>query len=290
MGYRLRTLGLFGAMAALFAAVGWILGGFFAGDWMLGAVVFLGIAVVMNVISYFYSKKIVLRAYKAKIVTQEEAPKLHRMIQDIAMKANMPMPEVAIIPSGTPNAFATGRNPSDAVVAVTHGLLRVLDESELEGVLAHEMAHIQNRDILVMSVAATLAGAISFAARFAFYGTLFGGRDNAASIAIVMLAAITAPIAAMLVQMGISRNREYKADATGAAFIGNPRALANALRKLEMANSRVPMDGGNPSSGHMFIVNPFRGGMMASLFSTHPPIESRIKKLELQESRLGYYR
>ena len=290
MGYKLRTLGLFGVMAALFAAVGLVLGGMFMGDWVTGALIFLVIAIVFNAVSYFYSKQIVLRAYRAKVVAPEEAPNLHRIVQGIAMRANMPMPEIAVIPSMTPNAFATGRNPSDAVVAVTNGLLRILDESELEGVLAHEMAHVQNRDVLVMSIAATLAGAIAFAARFAFYGTLFGGRDNAASIAIVMFAAITAPIAAMLVQMGISRNREYKADATGAAFIGNPRALANALRKLEMANSKMPMEDANPASGHMFIVNPFRGSLMANLFSTHPPIETRIRKLEEQESRMGYYR
>ncbi len=287
MGYRIKTFGLFGLMAALFAAVGWAVGGIFADDWLVGALAFLGLAIIINLISYLYSKQIVLKAYRAKIVTPSEAPKLHRIVQGIAMKADMPMPELAIVPSNTPNAFATGRNPDDAVVAVTKGLLNLLDEKELEGVLAHEMAHVQNRDILVMSVAATLAGAIAFAARFAFYGTLFGGRDNAASLAIVMLAAITAPIAAMLVQMGISRSREYKADATGARMIGNPQALANALLKLESANQRRPMEG-SPTNAHMFIVNPFRGGM-AGLFSTHPPIEERVRKLEHLESRLGYY-
>ncbi|MDI3483137.1 MAG: heat shock protein HtpX [Candidatus Methanomethylophilaceae archaeon] len=290
MAYTVRTLGLFTALTLLFVAIGWLLGTLFLGDWVVGASIFLILALAMNLISYFFSKQIVLRSYRAKIVSQAEAPVLHRIVSEIAMQANMPMPEIAIVPTATPNAFATGRNPKDAVVAVTQGLLKILNEEELKGVLAHEMAHIKNRDILVMSVAATIAGAISFAARFVLYGSVFGGsRDNPAAIAVAVLAAITAPIAAMLVQLGISRSREYKADATGAQTIENPRALANALKKLEAANSQRPIDIGNPASAHMFIVNPFRGGGIAALFSTHPPMEMRIKKLEEMEGRMGYY-
>jgi len=277
-------------MMVLFSVIGWVLGGVFWDNWVLGMSVFFLIAVVFNFFSYFYSKKLVLMTYRAKIVTEAEAPRLYRMVYNLAMMNGLPMPEVGIVESGTPNAFATGRNPQNAAVVATTGLLNLLNDEELQGVLAHEMAHVQNRDILVMTIAATMAGAISFAARFVFYGTMFGGgrMDNPAQLGILLLAAITAPIAALLIQMGISRNREYMADATGAKMIGNPRALARALEKLEMGNARRPFDHGNPSSAHLFIVNPFRGSTLASLFSTHPPIKERIRRLEEMDNRVGY--
>jgi len=288
----LRTIGLFGFMILLFSALGWILGSVFWDNWVLGMSVFFVIAVAMNFISYFYSKKIVLRSYRVKLVSESEAPRLYKTVYNLAMMNNLPMPEVGIIESATPNAFATGRNPRNAAVVATTGLLGMLSDDELQGVLAHELAHVQNRDILVMTIAATLAGAISFAARFVFYGSMFGGRrsDNPAQLAILMLAAITAPLAALMVQMGISRNREFKADATGARMINNPQALARALEKLEMGNARRPMEHGNPASAHMFIINPFRGSTLASLFSTHPPIQERIRRLEEMERDTVYRR
>lgn len=288
----LRTIGLFGFMILLFSGIGWILGSVFWDNWVLGMSVFFVIAMVMNFVSYFYSKKIVLRSYRVKIVSEAEAPRLHKTVYNLAMMNNLPMPEVGIMESATPNAFATGRNPRNAAVVATTGLLAMLNDDELRGVLAHEMAHVQNRDILVMTVAATLAGAISFAARFVFYGSMFGGgrSDNPAQLGILLLAAITAPIAALLVQMGISRNREYKADATGAQTINDPLALARALEKLEVGNARRPMEHGNPSSAHMFIINPFRGSTLASLFSTHPPIQERIRRLEEMERDTVYRR
>lgn len=288
----MRTIGLFGFMILLFSALGWILGSVFWDNWVLGMSVFFVIAVAMNFISYFYSKKIVLMSYRVKLVSESEAPRLYKTVYNLAMMNNLPMPEVGIIESATPNAFATGRNPRNAAVVATTGLLGMLSDDELQGVLAHELAHVQNRDILVMTIAATLAGAISFAARFVFYGSMFGGgrSDNPAQLAILMLAAITAPLAALMVQMGISRNREFKADATGARMINNPQALARALEKLEMGNARRPMEHGNPSSAHMFIINPFRGSTLASLFSTHPPIRERIRRLEEMERDMVYRR
>ena len=288
----MRTIGLFGFMILLFSALGWILGSVFWDNWVLGMSVFFVIAVAMNFISYFYSKKIVLMSYRVKLVSESEAPRLYKTVYNLAMMNNLPMPEVGIIESATPNAFATGRNPRNAAVVATTGLLGMLSDDELQGVLAHELAHVQNRDILVMTIAATLAGAISFAARFVFYGSMFGGgrSDNPAQLAILMLAAITAPLAALMVQMGISRNREFKADATGARMINNPQALARALEKLEMGNARRPMEHGNPASAHMFISNPVRGSTLASLFSTHPPIRERIRRLEEMERDMVYRR
>lgn len=290
MQSKLRTLGLFAFMILLFSAIGWILGAVFWDNWVMGMSVFFVIAVAFNFFSYFYSKKLVLMSYRAKIVTEVEAPRLYRMVSNLATMNGMPMPEVGIVNSANPNAFATGRNPKNAAVVATTGLMNMLDDEELKGVLAHEMAHVQNRDILVMTVAATMAGAISFASRFVLYGSMFGGRrtDNPAQLAILLLAALTAPIAALLIQLGISRNREYLADATGAKMIGNPLALARALKKLEMGSSRSPMDYGNPSSAHLFIVNPFRGGTFVSLFSTHPPMEERIRRLEEMHNQVGY--
>jgi heat shock protein HtpX len=288
MGAVSRTALLFSFMFGLFLVIGWALGGFFFDNWVMGAIMFLILAGIFNLIAYFYSSKIVLWSYKAKIVSESEAPRLYRRVRHISSMAGMPMPKVAVVPTDTPNAFATGRNPKNAVVAATRGLLKLLDDDELDAVLAHEMAHVKDRDILVMSVAATLAGAISFAARSVFWGMLFGGgRKDSGTMIIAILVAITAPIAAMLIQLAISRSREYKADEVGASIIGRPMNLARALERLEAANKQKPIDYGNPASSSLWIVNPFRGGALVNLFSTHPPMQERIKRLRRMASRMG---
>jgi heat shock protein HtpX len=236
------------------------------------------IAAAMNFGSYFFSDKIVLKMYRARIVGADEAPRLYAGVERLARKAGLPMPRVAILPSEQPNAFATGRGPKHAVVAATEGIMRILDDDELEAVMAHELAHVRHRDILISSVAATLAGAIMVLARF---GLFFGGgnRDRGpGGGALAILVVILAPIAAMIVQAAISRSREYAADAGGAEISGKPRALASALQKLEAAAQRVPM-AGNPATAHMFIVNPFRGGGLTGLFRSHPPTEERVARL-----------
>ena len=276
-------------MFGLFVAIGWLVGSLFIGNWVLGALMFLVLAGLINLVSYFYSSKIVLWSYRVKLVSEAESPRLYRIVRNIASMNGLPMPKVGIIPTSNPNAFATGRNPKNAVVCATEGILRLLDDDELSGVMAHEMAHVRNRDILVMSVASTIAGAISFAARFAFYGALFNDRRNEGGLIIAVVVAITAPIAAMLVQLAISRNREYKADYEGAKLIGRPMHLARALEKLESANKRDPIRFGNPASSNMFIVNPFRGGGLATLFMTHPPMAERIDRLKKQASEMGRF-
>jgi heat shock protein HtpX len=276
-------------MFGLFMVIGWLVGSLFIGNWVLGAIMFLVLAGLINLISYFYSSKIVLWSYRVRLVSEAEAPRLYRIVRNIAAMNGMPMPKVGIIPTSNPNAFATGRNPKNAVVCATEGIMRLLDDEELSGVMAHEMAHVKNRDILVMSVASTIAGAISFAARFAFYGALFNGRRNEGGMIIALVVAITAPIAAMIVQLAISRNREYKADAEGAKLIGRPLYLARALEKLETANKRDPIRFGNPSSSNMFIVNPFRGGGLATIFMTHPPMNERIKRLRQMANKMGQF-
>jgi heat shock protein HtpX len=208
-------------------------------------------------------------------------------VKKICFKSDMPMPKLAIVPTQTPNAFATGRNKNNAVVAVTEGIMTLLTDDELEGVLAHEMAHVRNRDILVMSVAATIAGAIAFASRMAFWGSFGGSRRNENGILLLVIA-ITAPIAAMLVQLAISRNREYKADREGALMIQRPLALARALEKLEEGNKRRPIQSGNPASASLFIVNPFRGQGMVTLFMTHPPVTTRVKRLRQLADETGF--
>jgi len=272
---------MFGVLMAIFVAIGWAVGTFFMGDWVSGALVFLVIAAVMNFVSYFFSSRIVLATYRARVVNEAEAPRLYRIVRQVASTAGLPMPQVAIVPSMNPNAFATGRNPRHATVAATEGILQLLNDDELMGVLAHEMAHVRNRDMLVMTVASTLAGAVSFAARSFMWGSMLGGgdRDNG-NFLVAILVAITAPIAAMLVQLAVSRSREYLADYEGAMMIGRPMALANALRKLESGNRARPMNMGSPASSSLFIVNPFRGGGLVNLFSTHPPMEERIRRLE----------
>ena len=239
-------------------------------------------AFFMNFITYFFSDKIVLKMYKAREVSEAEAPVLHRIVRRLSQKAGMPMPKVYIIPDMSPNAFATGRNPNHAAVAATEGIMQLLTEDELAGVMAHELAHVRHRDILIGTIAATVAGAISYLAQMAQWAMIFGGRhdDDEGSnpiAAIVMM--IVLPIAAMLIQMAISRSREYAADEGGARLQGNPLALANALRKLHKGAQMIPMHA-TPATSHMMIVNPFSGGAMMKLFSTHPPVEERIARLE----------
>jgi len=283
MGAYLRIFGLFVLLTAIFVVFGWAIGTVWLNDWVGGILIFLVLAAAMNAISYFASDRIVLWSYRAKLVTEAEAPGLYRIVRQVTQMANLPMPKVAIVPTQTPNAFATGRNPQHAVVAVTDGILHLLSEDELRGVLAHEMSHVSNRDILVMSVAATLAGAISFMARMFWWNSLFGGsRDrngNGLATILAFVGMLLAPIAALLVQLAISRSREYKADYTGAKTIGQPLALASALEKLEEANRRRPIGFGSPASQSLFIVNPFSGGAFVRIFRTHPPIEERVARL-----------
>jgi heat shock protein HtpX len=276
---RFKTFILLAAMTALIMGLGQMLGG--RGGLML-ALIF---AAVMNLGSYWFSDKIVLAMYKAQPVTETEAPELYRIVADLTQRAALPMPKVYIIPEDAPNAFATGRNPEHAAVAVTEGILRILDRNELSGVLAHELGHVKNRDTLIMAVAATIAGAISHLANMAMWSAIFGGGrhsdDEEGSNPLVMLiGVIVAPFAAMLIQMAISRSREFLADEAGAQFSGNPLYLANALRKLESWKAEIPMTTGSPATAHLFIINPFSGGGMAKLFSTHPSTEERIARLE----------
>ena len=271
-----KTAALMTGLTVLLVFAGGALGG------RSGMILFFIIAAGMNLFSYWFSDKIVLKMYKAKEVTEGEAPELYGVVRDLAARANMPMPKVYVIPSEAPNAFATGRNPNHAAVAATRGTLRLLDREELTGVLAHELAHVRNRDILIGTIAATIAGAISMMATMAQWAMIFGGgrRDgNNGGIVGMLAMMILAPISAGLIQMAISRSREYAADASGAALCGNPMWLASALRKLEAASRRVPIDA-NPATAHMVIVNPLRGGGMAKLSSTHPPIAERVSRLE----------
>jgi len=272
-------------LTGLFILVGTAIGG------RNGAIYAFIFAALMNFFAYWFSDKIVLRMYGAKEVSQSEAPELYGIVAELTSKASLPMPKVYIIENDTPNAFATGRNPEHAAVAVTSGILRTLSKEELMGVIGHELSHIQHRDILISSIAATIAGAISMLASMARWGAIFGfGRsdddERGGNILFVLLFTMVASIAAMLIQMAISRSREYLAD-EGGAHLSNPLSLAKALGKLEIAAQRIPMDA-NPSTAHMFIVNPLRGGGVLSLFSTHPPIEERIARLE-EMARTGRF-
>ncbi|MDQ4149051.1 MAG: zinc metalloprotease HtpX [Actinomycetota bacterium] len=248
-----------------------------------GAALGLVLAVVLNFGSYWFSDKIALRMSGARPVSRAEAPELYALMSNLVQRANLPMPSLYVIPSQQPNAFATGRNPEHAAVAVTEGIMQMLTPEELEGVLAHELAHVRNRDILIASVAATIAGAISFVSTMARWGAMFGGRDDREGPGIVglLVATIVAPIAAMIVQLAISRSREFYADEVGARLSGRPQSLASALQKLEVGAKRIPMPV-NPSAAPMFIVNPLRGAWAqgaAKLFSTHPPTDERVRRL-----------
>lgn len=273
--------GLFMAfLVALLAIGGQLLGG------MQGMLLFAAFGLLMNFVMYWFSDRIALMAHRAQEVSPLEAPSLHRIVARLADKAGLPRPRVFVIPSESPNAFATGRNPDHAVVAVTQGLMQLLNERELEGVIAHELSHIRNRDILISTIAASVAGLVSAAGHAVQWSMMFAGRrddDEGGGSMIGALAwAILAPIIAMLVQLAISRSREYGADATGAALCGDPDALANALERLEDSKRVLPYEFAGPATAHMFIVNPLRAGALSSLmslFSTHPPIEERVRRL-----------
>ncbi len=273
----IKTVLLMSVLTVLLVFVGNILGG--SGGMMLA---FL-FAIVMNFGTYWFSDKIVLRMYNAQPVRREDNPELYRMTEELTARAGIPMPKLYIIPNDQPNAFATGRNPQNAAVAVTSGIMRLLNREELMGVIAHELSHVKNRDILVGTIAATIAGAISMLANMAQWAMIFGGRgssdDRGGNPITLIVMMIVAPLAAMMIQMAISRSREFMADESGAKMVGNPLYLANALRKLDTTAKRIPMEA-NSATAHMFIVSPLRGGGFTKLFSTHPPMEERVAKLE----------
>lgn len=277
MGNQLKTTVLLAGMTVLIMLAGNLMGG------RQGMIIALMLAAGMNFFSYWFSDKMVLKMYRAREVSDQEAPDLYGMVQMLARQASLPMPKVYIIPEQAPNAFATGRNPEHAVVAVTEGLLSLMDRQEIMGVLAHELAHVKNRDILIGTIAATMAGAIMMLASMARWSAIFGGMsrddDNGGGGVIGMIVmAIIAPVAAMIIQMAVSRSREYLADAAGARIAGSPEGLAKALEKLGAYSRQLPMSA-NPSTAHMFIVNPLSGKSLQNLFSTHPPMEERISRL-----------
>jgi len=281
----LKTTFLMGLLTVLLVIIGGAMGG-------KGGMTFAFImAGAMNFFSYWFSDKIVLSMYGARQIEEQDDPRFYGVVRRLAINAGLPMPKVYLIDSETPNAFATGRNPEHAAVAATSGILRILSEDELAGVMAHELAHVKNRDILISTLAATFAGAITWLAHMAQWAAVFGGGrsddDEGGGLFGTILLAVLAPIAAMLIQMAISRSREFGADAGGAGICHNPLSLANALQKLEMANQRIPMDA-TPATAHMFIVNPLTGGGLMSLFSTHPPMAERIARLQ-EMSRMHSY-
>ena len=277
MGNTFKTAFLLTALTLLLMFIGRAFGG------QNGMFIALAIAVVMNFVSYFFSDKIALSMYRAKPVTREELPRAYEIVERLTQKIGIPMPKIYVIPTESPNAFATGRNPQHASVAVTHGILGLLSDEEMEGVLAHELGHVRNRDILISSVAATVAGAITMLASMGKWAMIFGGferneGENRGGGIAGLLMLIVAPIAASLIQLAVSRSREYQADATGAHFTGNPYALASALQKLDAYSRRVPMQA-SPSTAHLFIIQPLLGMNFGNLFSTHPPIAKRIERL-----------
>ena len=290
MGARVRTAVLFTVIIALFVVVGGLVGEFVFQSWLAGLVIALGFAVVLNLVSYLFCERIVLWSTKAKIVSAAEAPRLAKIVDELAPSFGLEAPRLAIVPTQTPNAFATGRDERHAIVAATEGILRMLNDRELKGVLAHELAHVRDRDVLLMTFAATVAGAISYAAQIAFFSMFFGGSGNRNGVnpILLVLALVTAPVAAMLIQLAISRSREYRADEVGAFTIGDPEALASALQKLETANVRHPMNVGSPAQSSLYIVNPFRGASFAAIFSTHPPTPERIRRLHAMRTDPSY--
>ena len=277
MGNQIRTVILLGLLTGVIVWIGRLFGG------PQGMIIALVFAMIMNFASYWFSDKIVLAMYRAREISPDEAPELYNMVRELAGNAGLPMPRIYIVPSQAPNAFATGRDPKHAVVAVTEGILRLLSMDELRGVLAHELSHIKNRDILIGSVAATLAGVVMILADMARWGAIFGtfggDDDEGGGIIGLLVVSIVAPIAAVLIQMAISRSREFLADATGAKISHNPEGLARALEKLSYASQKIPMVEARPQTAHMFIVNPLTGKGIATLFSTHPPVEERIRRL-----------
>jgi heat shock protein HtpX len=283
-----KTYALLLALTALLTAFGWVLDRFLGtGSTMM--MIFFAFGIVSNWVSYFYSDKIVLRMYNAQEVSSSDAPQLHEIVARVASNAGIPKPRVCVIPTDVPNAFATGRNPSHAVVAVTEGIMRALSWDELEGVIAHEMGHVRNRDTLVSTVAATLAGVIGMAAHSAQWGMMFGGgrRDsegnsNPLGMVLMLIMIVIAPMIAVMVQMAISRTREFGADRSGAEITGNPAALASALQKIDAFAHRSPVEA-NPGTAHLFIINPLSGEKAMSLFSTHPPTAERVRRLQEME-------
>jgi heat shock protein HtpX len=279
MGNTFKTAFLLTALTLLLMMIGRAFGG------ENGMIIALAIAVVMNFVSYFFSDKIALAMYRAQPVTREELPRAYEIVERLTQKIGIPMPKIYVIPTESPNAFATGRNPQHASVAVTHGILGLLNDEEMEGVLAHELGHVRNRDILISSVAATIAGAITMLASMGRWAMIFGGwggndreeRGGGGGIAALIML-ILAPIAATLIQLAVSRSREYQADASGAHYTGNPYALASALQKLDAYSRRMPMQA-TPSTAHLFIIQPLLGISFGNLFSTHPPIAKRIERL-----------
>jgi heat shock protein HtpX len=282
----LKTTAMMAVLTGILVLIGKLIGG------TAGMVVAFGFAGIVNFISYWFSDKIVLAMYRAKEAGPGDAPRLHSAVRSLAGKAGLPMPRVYVIPTVSPNAFATGRNPSHAAIAATSGTLQILDDEELEAVLGHELSHVLDRDILVSTIAATLAGAITMLASIARWTALFGGyggssRDREGGVIGLLAMTVLAPIAALLIQLAISRAREYMADAGSASITGNPLALASALQKLEAAAERRPLPA-SPSTAHLFIVNPLRSGFMAQLFSTHPPTQKRVARLkEMTNERLS---
>jgi heat shock protein HtpX len=277
VGNAVKTALLLGALTGLLMLIGGLIGGHG------GVFIAFIFAMILNFGSYWFSDKIVLKMYKAQEVSESSAPELHQIVRTLAQKGGLPMPRVFIIPEETPNAFATGRNDQHAVVAVTEGIMRILNREELEGVIAHELSHIKNRDMLISYIAATLAGAIVMLAHMAQWAAIFGGgrsddEDNGGGIIGLIAMAILAPLAATIIQMTISRSREYLADASGAGITKNPYGLAAALEKLTKAAQIIPLNA-NPSTAHLFIVNPLSGKSLMNLFSTHPPLEERIARL-----------
>lgn len=275
----IKTTVLLAALTGLIMFIGGLMGG------RGGIEMAFVFAIAMNFFSYWFSDKLVLRAYGAQPLDASNAPELSSIVNELAQSAGIPMPRLYMIDSDTPNAFATGRNPRHAAVAVTRGIMRICNREELKGVLGHELSHVLNRDILVSSIAATLAGVVMMVGSWMRWAAIFGGfggrdEDNRGGALGMLLMAILAPFAAMLIQLAISRTREYQADASGARLTHNPLLLANALRKLEAANERMPMADATPATAHLFIVNPLSAGIFARLFSTHPPIEERIRRLE----------
>jgi heat shock protein HtpX len=284
-----RTAALFATIVALFVFIGALVGAFLFGSFLGGLLVALVLSLAFNLISYFLCDKFVLWTSGAKIVAPSEAPRLAKIVAELAPMFGIESPRIAIVPTMTPNAFATGRDSRHAVVAATEGILHLLDDRELRGVLAHELAHVKDRDILVMTLAATLSGAIAYLAQFAMFSAMFGGGDGRNNAGLgALLAAIPAAIAATLIQLAISRTRESKADEVGARTIGDPLALASALAKLERGNEIHPMTSGSPSTSSLYIVNPFRGQTLLGWFSTHPPIEVRIRALRAMAADTTY--
>ncbi len=271
---RMKSLLLLAALTALVLFLGQAIGG------QTGLIIAIVFAGVMNFVSYWWSDKIVLRSYNAQEATEADAPELYGIVRDLVQRANMPMPRVYIIPEETPNAFATGRNPQNAAVACTVGLMQMLDRRELAGVIGHELSHVANRDTLIMTIAASLAGALGYLAQFAMF---FGGSsddDESPNPIALIVGMVIAMIAAPMIQMAISRSREYMADEAGARMTNDPQALASALRNIESWSQQIPIHSGNPATAHMFIINPFTGGGIAKLFSTHPSTDERVARLE----------